>query len=69
MQPINDRFIWDEDKYDTNVKKHGITFVEAMAVFDDPNGTRGRFFRLTHIEYDKRTVSLSCSVLLSRYFF
>ena len=32
-----DRFVWDEDKYDANVKKHGITFVEAMAVFDDPS--------------------------------
>ena len=30
-------FIWDEDKQETNIKKHKITFIEAATVFDDEN--------------------------------
>ena len=29
-------FTWNSDKYDTNVKKHGITFEEAASVFLSP---------------------------------
>ena len=29
-------FAWDEDKAAANVKKHGISFQEAKAVFGDP---------------------------------
>jgi len=32
-----EKFIWDEDKYIVNAKKHGITFEEASTVFDDDN--------------------------------
>ena len=32
-----DRYIWDENKHDINFRKHGITFLEAATVFDDPN--------------------------------
>ncbi len=28
-------FEWDEEKNRSNIKKHGISFVEAMTVFDD----------------------------------
>jgi len=28
-------FVWDEEKYDINLKKHGITFEEASTVFED----------------------------------
>ena len=28
-------FEWDEQKYDENLIKHGISFFEAMTVFDD----------------------------------
>ena len=31
------RFVWDENKHDANIRKHGITFPEAVTVFDDPN--------------------------------
>ena len=31
-----ERFIWDENKHDDNIKKHGIDFYEAATVFDDP---------------------------------
>ena len=29
------RFSWDEKKAQSNLKKHGITFSEALSVFDD----------------------------------
>jgi len=34
-------FVWDEDKASLNIKRHGILFEEAVAVFFDP------FFILT----------------------
>ncbi|MBT9330586.1 BrnT family toxin [Paracidobacterium acidisoli] len=30
-------FEWDEAKAESNRRKHGVTFEEAMIVFDDPN--------------------------------
>lgn len=30
------RFIWDETKAETNLRKHGVRFEEAALVFDDP---------------------------------
>ena len=30
-------FEWDESKNQTNVRKHGVSFSEAMTIFDDPN--------------------------------
>ena len=30
-------FEWDENKNKINMQKHGISFVEAMTVFDDDN--------------------------------
>jgi len=32
------RFEWDEKKYNLNQGKHGISFLEAQAVFSDENG-------------------------------
>jgi len=29
-------FVWDETKSEMNVQKHGISFEEAVTVFDDP---------------------------------
>ena len=31
------RFEWDENKNRANIKKHGVSFNEAMTVFDDPD--------------------------------
>ena len=31
----NDKYVWDEDKYEKNIKKHRISFEEASTVFDD----------------------------------
>lgn len=30
-------FEWDEDKANTNFRKHGVRFEEAKTVFNDPN--------------------------------
>ena len=30
-------FEWDEDKNSANLQKHGLSFMEAMTVFDDDN--------------------------------
>jgi len=32
-------FEWDEEKRNRNIIEHGIDFVEAVTVFDDPNVT------------------------------
>ncbi len=29
-------FDWDQQKADTNLKKHGVSFEEAKSVFDNP---------------------------------
>ena len=34
---LNVRFEWDENKNRVNIHKHGVSFSEAMTVFDDPN--------------------------------
>jgi uncharacterized DUF497 family protein len=31
------KFEWDETKNQSNIQKHGISFQEAIAVFDDPH--------------------------------
>ena len=31
----NEKYIWDDDKYEINIDKHGVTFEEASSVFDD----------------------------------
>ena len=33
----DERFEWDERKNRANIRKHGVSFHEAMTVFDDPN--------------------------------
>ena len=30
-------FEWDEDKNSANIQKHGLSFMEAITVFDDDN--------------------------------
>ena len=37
-------FEWDEEKAKANVKKHGISFEEAIEVFDDPYFTESYDF-------------------------
>ena len=32
------RFEWDPEKADENLRKHGVSFDEALSVFEDPLG-------------------------------
>lgn len=36
LEEIGAHFVWDADKDSKNREKHGISFVEALAVFTDP---------------------------------
>lgn len=38
-------FEWDSEKRDLNLKKHGIDFVGAVKIFDDPNRIEHSSFR------------------------
>ena len=62
MNRRNDRFVWDEDKYDANVKKHGITFLEAMAVFDDPHALYKH--DIEHSEDEERFIVIGLSSVM-----
>jgi uncharacterized protein len=35
-QDMELKFVWDEDKAASNLKKHKVSFEEARTVFDDP---------------------------------
>jgi uncharacterized protein len=34
-------FEWDDAKAESNVRKHGVSFAEAMTIFDDPLSLTG----------------------------
>jgi len=36
MDIVFENFIWDADKEKINIKKHGISFIQAIKVFKDP---------------------------------
>ena len=45
-------FEWDEEKNAANLRKHGITFEDAVAVFDDEN--RIEWYDAAHSETEDR---------------
>ena len=53
------RFIWDEDKYHANIKKHGIEFEEAATVFDDDMAEY--FVDISHSQDEERFIVLGVS--------
>ena len=53
-------FEWDEDKNSTNIQKHGISFMEAMTVFDDDNALYKPDF--DHSQDEARFIILGMSV-------
>ena len=60
------KFEWDEDKSESNYKKHSIRFDEAQTVFVDPDSVE--FFDDEHSEEEDRFIrvgrSLKMNVLL-----
>jgi uncharacterized protein len=53
------RFIWNEDKAQVNVQKHGITFEEALTVFGDSNSLT--IFDEKHSVEEDRFIDLGLS--------
>lgn len=45
-------FEWDEEKRESNIRKHGIDFVSVISVFDDPNAIEA--YDELHSEYEDR---------------
>ena len=58
-----DKFIWDEKKHQTNIKKHGISFNEATSVFEDENALYLPDER--HSENEERFIILGMSEKLN----
>ena len=50
------RFVWDEDKFNINLRKHKISFYEAAAVFDDPQ--RVEIPDLEHSDEEERYITI-----------
>ncbi|MBP7902200.1 MAG: BrnT family toxin [Spirochaetes bacterium] len=55
-------FIWDNNKYQTNLKKHKISFDEAKTVFFDENASL--YFDEDHSEDEERYLLLGMSTNL-----
>ncbi len=53
------RFVWDENKARANWRKHGVSFEEATADFDDPHA-RG-IYDSDHSEEEDRFILLGMS--------
>ena len=58
------QFIWDENKNQSNKRKHGVTFAEASTAFADENGRL--IFDPEHSEEEDRFIllGLDCSLRL-----
>lgn len=53
------RFQWDAEKAQSNLKKHGITFEEALTVFYDP--LAATFDDPDHSQHERRLVTVGYS--------
>jgi len=56
------QFEWDKRKEKTNIKKHGVSFEEAQAVFFDENAIQ--FFDPDHSDDEDRFILLGISFKL-----
>jgi uncharacterized DUF497 family protein len=53
------RFEWDEAKATTNVRKHGVSFEEAITIFGDPNTIT--IFDAEHSNAEDRFIDIGLS--------
>ena len=53
------KFIWNDDKHNANIQKHGIDFFEAATVFDNPNAVSAYDFE--HSQDEDRFVIIGVS--------
>jgi uncharacterized DUF497 family protein len=57
-------FDWDNNKNQSNIAKHGISFEEAIAIFDDPNILN---YEDTRFNYEEtRFVSIGQIILVTQ---
>ena len=49
-------FEWDQDKADSNLRKHGVSFLEASEVFNDPLAIT--LFDDPHSDQEERWITL-----------
>ncbi len=54
-------FEWDDEKAQSNLKKHGVSFVEAATIFNDPN--LATIADPDHSDNEERYVSIGISVI------
>jgi uncharacterized DUF497 family protein len=57
----NSEFEWDDNKARSNLKKHGISFEEAVTIFNDPD--IATIVDPYHSENEERFVSLGMSFI------
>ena len=57
---MNLTFEWDEEKANSNLKKHKISFEEGKTIFDDPFLLT--FPDLEHSEFEERYINIVTSV-------
>ncbi len=43
------KFEWDENKNKENIRKHRLSFFDAIRVFEDENGLRNTTSRILHL--------------------
>ena len=58
----NSEFEWDDEKAQSNLKKHGVSFEEAATIFNDP-----RIATISdpdHSDNEERYVSIGMSVIM-----
>jgi uncharacterized protein len=57
----NSEFEWDDEKAESNRRKHGVSFEEAATIFNDPN--IATVFDPDHSKSEERFVSIGMSVI------
>ena len=57
----NSDFEWDDEKAQSNLNKHGVSFVEAATIFNDPN--LATIADPDHSDDEERFVSIGVSVI------
>lgn len=58
----NSEFEWDDEKAQSNLKKHGVSFDEAATIFNDPR--LATISDPDHSDDEERYVSVGASVIL-----
>ena len=53
-------FEWDDEKADSNLKKHGVSFEEGATIFNDPE--IAAIFDPDHSDNEERYISIGTSV-------